>query len=160
MNPATLRIHQSAMRIFAENGGLTIAVSDLAREAGLARGTIYNNLADPSELLASVCDTVSNEYRASMLAACAAMTDPAEKIAAVIRLTVRRVHDEPHWGKFLARYAMMEPKLGSFWAEMPAQELRRGIASGRFAVHRDQVPSITATAGGGAATVLKGVLAL
>ncbi|MCB1395285.1 MAG: TetR/AcrR family transcriptional regulator [Rhodobacter sp.] len=149
MNPATLRIHQSAMRIFAENGGLTIAVSDLAREAGLARGTIYNNLADPSELLASVCDTVSNEYRASMLAACAAMTDPAEKIAAVIRLTVRRVHDEPHWGKFLARYAMMEPKLGSFWAEMPAQELRRGIASGRFAVHRDQVASITATAGGG-----------
>jgi hypothetical protein len=43
---------------------------------------------------------------------------------------------------------MMEPSLGSFWAEMPAEELRRGLISGRFTFHRDQVASITATAGG------------
>ena len=148
MNPATLRIHQSAMRIFAENGGTAVAVSDLAREAGLSRGTIYNNLDDTAELFSSVCDTVAAEMRFSMDTACATMEDPAEKLSAAIRLTIRRAHEDPHWGRFIARYAMMEPRLGSFWAEMPTQELRRGLASGRFIFHRDQVPSITATAGG------------
>lgn len=137
------------MRVFAENGGTTIGVSDLAREAGVARGTIYNNISDPSDLFVSVCDMVAAEFRNSMSIACAHMDDPAEKISASIRLSVRRVHDEPHWGRFIARYAMMEPKLGSFWAEMPAVELRRGLASGRFQFQRDQVASITATAGGG-----------
>jgi len=83
-----------------------------------------------------------------METACAQMQDPAERISAAIRLTIRRVHDDQHWGRFIARYAMLEPRLGHFWAEMPAQELRRGLASGRFLFHRDQVPSITATAGG------------
>ncbi|MGR3363345.1 MAG: TetR/AcrR family transcriptional regulator [Maritimibacter harenae] len=55
MNTATLRIHEAAMRIFATEGGTTIAVSDLAREAGLSRGTIYNNVDDPAALFASVC---------------------------------------------------------------------------------------------------------
>lgn len=148
MNTATLRIHQAALRIFAVEGGTNVAVSDLAREAGLSRGTIYNNLEDPHALFTSVCETVATEFRDSINVACADMTDPAEKISASIRLCVRRVHDDPHWGRFIARYAMIEPSLGSFWAEMPAEELRRGLISGRFTFHRDQVASITATAGG------------
>ncbi|MBL6426088.1 MAG: TetR/AcrR family transcriptional regulator [Maritimibacter sp.] len=148
MNTATLRIHQAAMRIFAVEGGTTVAVSDLAREAGLSRGTIYNNLDDPQSLFTSVCETVAAEFRDSIKVATDHMDDPAEKVSASIRLCVRRVHDDPHWGRFIARYAMMEPSLGSFWAEMPAEELRRGLISGRFTFHRDQVASITATAGG------------
>ena len=148
MNSATLRIYQAAMRVFAENGGTTVPVSDLAREAGLSRGTIYNNLEDPAGLFDAVCDMTAAEYREAIDLACADMGDPAEKIAAAIRLTVRRVHDDPAWGRFIARYAMLEPRLGSFWGEMPADELRRGLIAGRFKFHRDQVASITATAGG------------
>ncbi|MGR3321545.1 MAG: TetR/AcrR family transcriptional regulator [Pseudooceanicola sp.] len=148
MNTATLRIHQAAMRLFADQGGTNVAVSDLAREAGLSRGTIYNNLSDPAALFESVCATVAEEFEASLLEATASMSDPAEKIAAAIRLCIRRVHEDPHWGRFIARYAMLEPMLGSFWGRMPADELRRGLVSGRFTFHRDQVASITATAGG------------
>jgi AcrR family transcriptional regulator len=148
MNAATQRIHHAAMRLFAETGGSTLAVSDLAREAGLSRGTIYNNLDDPNALFQSVCESVATEFRESIEAVTAHMADPAERISAAIRLCVRRVHDDVPWGKFIARYAMMEPVLGQFWAEMPAKELRRGMVSGRFNIHRDQIASITATAGG------------
>jgi len=136
------------MRLFAENGGTSVAVSDLAKEAGLSRGTIYNNLDDPNALFSSVCQTVAAEFGESITQATEAMDDPAEKISAAIRMCVRRVHDDPHWGRFIARYAMLEPTLGSFWGTMPADELRRGLISGRFNFHRDQVASITATAGG------------
>lgn len=148
MNAAALRIHQCAMRIFADRGGTSVAVSDLARAAGLSRGTIYNNLEDPSNLFNAVCEMTASEFRRSLDEACAEMSDPAEKISAAIRLAIRRVHDDRAWGKFIARYAMLESRLGSFWAEMPAEELRRGLAIGRFDFHRDQVACLTATAGG------------
>lgn len=148
MNTATLRIQQAALRLFAENGGTSVAVSDLAKEAGLSRGTIYNNLDDPTALFDSVCQTVAQEFGESIAAATRDMSDPAEKVSAAVRLCVRRVHEDPHWGRFIARYAMLEPTLGSFWGKMPAEELRRGLISGRFNFHRDQVASITASAGG------------
>lgn len=148
MNTATLRIHHAAMRLFARNGGTNAAVSDIAREAGVSRGTIYNNLDNPALLFSSVCATVAEEFRNSIIEATQGMSDPAEKISAAIRLCVRRVHEEPHWGRFIARYAMLEPRLGSFWGTLPAEELRRGLVSGRFNFHRDQVASITASAGG------------
>ena len=136
------------MRLFAEHGGTSVAVSDVAREAGLSRGTIYNNLDDPAGLFSSVCETVADEFNSSINLATQSMQDPAEKISAAIRLCMRRVHEEPHWGRFIARYAMLEPRLGSFWGTMPAEELRRGLLSGRFTFQRDQVASITASAGG------------
>jgi hypothetical protein len=43
---------------------------------------------------------------------------------------------------------MAEPKLGQFWAEIPAEELRKGLKSGRFVFERNQLASITAAAGG------------
>ena len=102
MNAATQRIHHAAMRLFAETGGSTLAVSDLAREAGLSRGTIYNNLDDPNALFQSVCESVATEFRESIEAVTAHMADPAERISAAIRLCVRRVHDDVPWGKFLS----------------------------------------------------------
>ncbi|MEQ8481998.1 MAG: TetR/AcrR family transcriptional regulator [Hoeflea sp.] len=148
MNSAQLRIHQAAIRIFAEHGGTTVNVSDLAREAGFSRGTIYNNLQDPAALFDSVCDMIAKEFRESINKACEGIDDPARKVSASIRLCVRRVHEDAAWGKFIARYAMLEPRLGHFWSEVPARELRRGLIAGRFRFDREQVTSITATAGG------------
>ena len=82
MNAATLRIHQAAMRLFADHGGTSVAVSDVAREAGLSRGTIYNNLDDPAGLFSSVCETVADEFNSSINLATQSMQDPAGKIAA------------------------------------------------------------------------------
>jgi len=148
MNTATLRIHHAAMRIFAETGGTTIPVSELAKEAGLSRGTIYNNLADPSALFASVCDMMAEEFLASVRESFAEESDPAQRLSNAIRLCVRRVHQEPHWGRFIARYAMIEPKLGAFWGRIPADELRRGIDQGRFDIRPDQVVSLCGMMGG------------
>lgn len=148
MNGVKARIRTAAMRIFADRGGNTIAVSELATEAGLSRGTIYNNIEDPSRLFAAVCQMMADELTASIRDSFEDVDDPAQRLANIIRLCVRRVHEEPHWGRFLARFAMGEPKLGEFWGKIPAEELRRGLKSGRFSFEREQVASITAAAGG------------
>ena len=42
--PAQARIYEAALRLFADNGTTHASVTELAQAAGLARGTIYNNV--------------------------------------------------------------------------------------------------------------------
>ena len=84
---ASLRIHHAAMRIFAELGGTTLSISDVAKEAGLSRGTVYNNLPQPEHLFASVCEMIGKELDTSFEAVTAEMRDPAES-------TVRGMHQK------------------------------------------------------------------
>ncbi|WP_158965639.1 TetR/AcrR family transcriptional regulator [Chachezhania sediminis] len=150
MSSARCRIHEAAMRIFSDQGGRTVAISDLAREAGLSRGTIYNNLEDPAGLFDAVCDMVADEMASTVQASLSGISDPAERLSNVVRLCIRRVHEEPHWGQFLARYAVTEHRLGDFWGRYPARELQRGIATGRFDLKAEQVASVAAAIGGAA----------
>ena len=54
LNPAQQRIHAAALKLFAERGVTQVNVSDLAQAAGVARGTIYNNLSNPDGLFEEV----------------------------------------------------------------------------------------------------------
>ncbi|MWD29535.1 TetR family transcriptional regulator [Aquicoccus sp. SCR17] len=148
MNGVTPRILQAALRVLADQDGAQVAVSDIAREAGLSRGTIYNNIDKPDLLFEQLCETVKHELRASLVAAIAPMGDPAERVAAIIRLCVQRVHDDPDWGRFLARYAMVERRLGRFWVRLPAEELRDGRICGRFDFRPEQELSLASAMGG------------
>lgn len=159
MNTVENRILPAAMRLFAERGGTQIAVSDLARAAGVSRGTIYNNTSNPCGLYDAVCDMIATEMAQSIDRRLVGIDDPAQKLSNIVRLPLRRVHEDPHWGRFIARYAMGEPRLGQFWRSTPAAELRRGLALGRFDFAPEQVASITAASGGatfGAMTLILG----
>lgn len=142
------RILNAAMRLFAERGGTQIAVSDLARAAGLSRGTIYNNLADVTGIYDAACDMMAAELIEAFTYRLSGLSDPAQKLAGAVALCLRRVHEEPHWGRFIARYAMGEPRLGEAWHRVTADALRAGLAAGRFDFAPDQVASITAASGG------------
>ena len=56
MNQAQRRIHDAAIRLFAEQGNHRVSVSDLAQAAGVARGTIYNNIETPEYLFEQVSE--------------------------------------------------------------------------------------------------------
>ncbi|WP_323785066.1 TetR/AcrR family transcriptional regulator [Thalassovita sp.] len=143
------RIIHAAMRLFAEQGAMQIAVSDLAKAASLSRGTIYNNVEHPETLFHITCGMLFEELRSCIRSGLKTNDDPALNISVLIRQMIRRVHDEPDWGRFVALFAMTEPQLGAVWAREPADIIRKGVKSGRFDVPVDQIPSVT-TLGGGA----------
>lgn len=149
------------MRVFADEGGTCLAVSDVARAAGLSRATIYNHLENPGALYASVCDLISDELDHSFQIVTDGMADPAEIISACIRLCLRRTHEEQDWGRFLARFAIVEPKVRSFWGRIPTRAIKRGVDEGRFTIPRSYSATMAATLGGttlgGMALVLDGL---
>lgn len=148
MKTVTARILHAALRLFAEKGAKQIAISDLAKEAGLSRGTIYNNLENPDELFNILCDLMYLELRQTSLATDSEIEDPALRLALIIRKVIRRVYEEPDWGRFVAQFGMIDPRLGKFWGKLPHQLLRTGLEQGRFAYRPDQIHSVTALGGG------------
>ena len=88
------RILIAAERIFARHGFFAARVSEIAREAGVADGTIYLYFKSKDDLLISLFENrmkqVNDELRRAI-----ADRQPAEQLRAFIRTYLQLVSDEP-----------------------------------------------------------------
>ena len=131
--PAQVRIYEAAVRFFAEQGTTHASVTELAQAAGLARGTIYNNVANLDSLFEEVATALGDEMHARILASFEAMDDPALRLACGIRFFVRRAHEEPHWGRFIVRFAFTtSTHAGAAVRPSRARSRRRARPEGRY----------------------------
>ena len=88
------RILDAAETIFAKHGFFAAKVSDVAKEAGVADGTIYLYFKSKDELLISLFERRMEQLNAALKAAIAGKP-PREQLRAFIRAYVQLVHDEP-----------------------------------------------------------------
>jgi AcrR family transcriptional regulator len=141
---AQQRIHKAALQLFAERGHAQVTISELAEAAGIARGTVYNNIKQPEALFQSVAAELAADmvHRVELLFA--TIDDPAMRLATGLRLWLRRAHAEPQWGRFLVRYAFGSEALQQFWSGPPVADLMRGVDAGRYTLRAEQLPSVVA----------------
>ncbi len=142
MLPARARIHRAAFQLFAQNGGKAITVSELADVAGIARGTIYNNIENPEDLFAEVAMSLSHEMLLRTEATMQGISDPVVRVATGMRLFIRRAHEEPDWGGFLVRFALNEDMLRSMLSEPPARDIAQAVRQGRFKIGPDKLTAL------------------
>jgi AcrR family transcriptional regulator len=144
---ARARIYDAAVRLFAEHGTTQTNVSELAQAAGLARGTIYNNVTDLDSLFEQVATALGNEMHERILASFLEIDDPALRLACGMRFFVRRAHEEPHWGRFIVRFAFTTITLRAMLAGPPMRDLQDGLDKGRYAFRAEQIQSVLAVIG-------------
>ncbi|HVK87742.1 MAG TPA: TetR/AcrR family transcriptional regulator [Kofleriaceae bacterium] len=88
------RILVAAERIFAKHGFFAARVTEIAKEAGVADGTIYLYFKSKDDLLISLFESrmkqVNDELRAVI-----ASEPPQRQLHAFIRTYLRLIHDEP-----------------------------------------------------------------
>lgn len=145
---ARSRIYTAALRLFAENGGSAISVSDLADAAGIARGTIYNNVTEPQNLLGEVAAALAEEMLLRTEATMQAFSDPAERLATGLRLFVRRAHEDHDWGRFLVQFTLSHVTLRGVMHDPPSRDVAHAVDSGRFKITPSQIPSFVAMLAG------------
>ncbi|MFT3723256.1 MAG: helix-turn-helix domain-containing protein [Hyphomonadaceae bacterium] len=136
------RIFGAAMRLFAERGGDALTVSELAEAAGIARGTIYNNIRKPENLFGEVANALASEMIQRTEAAMEDLQDPAARIATGLRLFVRRAHEEMDWGRFLVRFGLAHSALQNLMAGPPARDIANAIKLSRFKADAASVPAM------------------
>lgn len=142
LNPVQRRIHQAALRLFAEKGASQVNISDLAQEAGVARGTIYNNLQSIDDLFQHVASHLAGEMHQRVVKSFGETADPALRLANGMRFFIRRAHEEPHWGAFINRFSMSDESLRGMWFGPPTADLLTGLSSGRYSFRQEQLPSV------------------
>lgn len=82
------QISFAAMTCFARAGYHTTTVSQVAEEAGLGKGTIYEYVKSKKELLLLVMEEGHRRFRAILSEAAGAPTDPVSRLKTIIRCTV------------------------------------------------------------------------
>jgi TetR/AcrR family fatty acid metabolism transcriptional regulator len=88
------RILDAAEQIFARHGFYAAKVSDVAKEAGVADGTIYLYFKSKDELLISLFERRMHQLNAALKAAIAGKR-PRPALEAFIRTYVQMLHAEP-----------------------------------------------------------------
>lgn len=142
------RLHDAALKLFVETGSQHLNVSDLAREAGVVRGTVYNNLEDPEHLFDQVAQQVVDGMNERIAKRLKGIEDPAEQYSITLRAPLQRVMDEPVWGRFLVQFAIANPILNSFWRGYPAKAIAKGIETERFELQADEAEAFLAQGAG------------
>jgi AcrR family transcriptional regulator len=79
------RLERAALRVFARRGYAAASVRDVAREAGVAQGLLYNYYRSKDELLVAVFRRSMADVQVSFAAAAAGDAPPAERIARLVR---------------------------------------------------------------------------
>ena len=89
------RILIAAERIFARRGFFAAKVSDVAKEAGVADGTIYLYFKSKDDLLISLFERRMQQVNELLKDAVADIKSPSEQLRTFIKTYLQLVHDEP-----------------------------------------------------------------
>jgi len=84
-------ILRAAISVFARNGYFNSKVADIAREAGVADGTVYLYFKSKEEILHSIFDRSVDEAVADARKQLAALSDPREKLRQIARMHLERL---------------------------------------------------------------------
>lgn len=144
LTAAKRRLYLAALQLFAEQGVTRINASELAEAAGMARGTVYNNLSDVDSLFSELAAQIGAEMIDRIESSMGQTQDPALKLANGIRHFTKRAHDEPLWGRFVCRFALSVASLQEIWTVQSVKNLREGVEKGRYVFQQEQLVSLVA----------------
>jgi TetR/AcrR family fatty acid metabolism transcriptional regulator len=88
-------ILRAAISVFAHNGYFNSKVADIAREAGVADGTVYLYFKSKEEILHSIFDRSVDEALTAARAQIKLISDPREKLRRMALLHLERLGDDP-----------------------------------------------------------------
>lgn len=89
------RILHAAIKIFARRGFYNAKIAEIAREAGVADGTVYLYFRNKDDLLISVFEEAVGEVIARFREKLYALSDPREKIRQLVLLHLNIVETNP-----------------------------------------------------------------
>lgn len=136
------------MTLFARRGSTTVSLSDLAQEAGLARGTIYNNIESLDRLFFEICSEMTTEMNEEVVSNNREIDNPVERLARGIATYLKRTQEDPAWGRFVVTFALSEQNVRDMFSAAPVQDLMAGLEGGFYRFRPDQVPSAMAVVAG------------
>ncbi|MCO4746471.1 MAG: TetR/AcrR family transcriptional regulator [Proteobacteria bacterium] len=149
-------ITEAAVEVFAEKGFHQARVSDIARRAGVADGTIYLYFKNKEDLLLSIFEEKMDELLTGLGEALDGINDPIERIRVFAKFHFRQVRDNRSAAEVLQIELRLSNKFlkdyrpEKLWAYLGVfgQIVREGQSAGLFRAELDPFTTMWAFFGG------------
>lgn len=126
------RLLAAAARVVAEMGENKATIDDFIQAAEVARGTFYNYYTTRDDLIADLWVQVGRNPMQEIQRASATLTDPAERLCAIIRMVLRRAAADPTWGWLVYALSADRDSVNDDLLTYPGPDLLAGRQSGRL----------------------------
>lgn len=149
-----LRLMSAALALMSDRGVDGVTIQDITNAADVGFGSFYNHFPSKDAVFNALKEELIEHYAAALDQLGEQLTDPAEKIAASARYTIRHSRHDPVWGKFVLATSFNRESLQSGLGKYLLRDIQSGIAANRFRCHH--LPSLVLSVG---STILGGVMA-
>ncbi|MFC4610406.1 TetR/AcrR family transcriptional regulator [Streptomyces maoxianensis] len=126
---------RAARRILAESGDTSVSVQTIAQLADVGAGSFYNHFTSKPHLFDAALADALNQYADAIDERLRFFDDPAERVAAGVRLSAHVAESNPEIMRILCHSALARIYAGrGLLASRARRDVEQGIASGRFTV--------------------------
>lgn len=130
---------EAALRLLAckEAGGITLL--EIAAEAEVSNGTIYNYFRTRDEVLEAVSITLADEFSDAISALSLDVHSGAQRLAIGVRMFIRRAAEDHPWANALLRIIHLDQAMRSRLADRVLNDLREGLSEGAFSFEEEGI---------------------
>lgn len=132
------RLTEAALRLMSERGISATSVSEIAAEAELANGTFYLYFKDKAEIVAAVCQAVTQAMHDDMSSTRLSLDDGAARVAFGTQQFIEIAAAEPLWGRLLVSAFTEFEAIKEDIAHFMRLDVALGIEQGRFTETLDE----------------------
>ncbi|MDI9244625.1 TetR/AcrR family transcriptional regulator [Marinobacter sp. CHS3-4] len=129
----------AALRIYAEKGAGELALNELAREAGVSNGTIYNYFRSKEAVLEAVAIALAENLSQQVNVLSEGVTNGAERLAVGVRVFVRKAEKDPNWASALVNVVRYAEGMRSKLAANVLKDLRAGYEQKLFSFDNEEL---------------------
>lgn len=122
----------AALRIYARKGAGELALNELAAEAGVSNGTVYNYFKTREDVLAAVGIALAEQLSVRIATVSTGVTDGAERLAIGVRTFALEAQRNPDWAAALISVVRREAHMQSMVAAYVRADLQTGFRQGEF----------------------------
>lgn len=148
----------AALRIYARKGAGELALNELAEEAGVSNGTVYNYFRTREEVLEAVGLELAAQLSRHVALVSAGVASGAERLAIGVRTFLLKAQEDPEWASALISVVRYAEGMRAAFAGYVRADLDAGFQQGDFRYEDEDIAMvlvISATTGA-MATVVEG----
>lgn len=122
----------AALAIYSRKGVAELTLYELAEEAGVSNGTVYNYFKDKEEVLAAVGIAIATQVSEHLLDFNSITPSGVARVSRGVRAYILRAIEQPEWTKALIRVLRYAEGMRAALATYILADLRTGFEQGDF----------------------------
>lgn len=130
---------EAALRIYARKGVGELALNELAAEAEVSNGTVYNYFTTREEVLSAVGVALLEEFSTLIDRTMAGIEPAPRRVSIAMRMIIERAFREPEWAAAIVRVMHFDQSMRSAAIEYLRADLQAGLRAGLFSYADEQV---------------------